>query len=250
MTTTAPPPPPSPLLSPGPPGPRHRFATTRWSVVLAAGGAGSAARAALGELCAGAWYPLYAFARRTGLPHEDAADAVQGFFADLLDKDWVKGADADRGRFRTFLKVAFRRHLGRLREAAGTLKRGGGVAVLPLAPADAAARYAREPAHDDTPEALLDRRWALDLLARVLDRLSAEHAADPRFPLLKPCLTGSAGRGYAAIGAELGLSEDAVKTAVRRLRVRYRELLRAEVAGTVAAPADVTDELNALRACL
>ena len=230
----------------------RRFATTRWSVVLAAGGAGSAARAALGELCAAAWYPLYAFARCTGLTHDDAADAVQAFFAELLDRGWVKDADAARGRFRTFLKVAFRRHLSRHREAAGALKRGGGTTPLTLTPPDAAARYAREPSHAETPEALYERRWALELLSRVLDRLAAEHAgpAARRFAVLQPCLTGSAGRTYAELGAELNLSEPAVKTAVHRLRNRYRELLKAEVAGTVATPGDVEDELNALRASL
>ncbi|NNJ26635.1 hypothetical protein LzC2_27240 [Planctomycetes bacterium LzC2] len=225
--------------------------------MLAAGGAGSAARDALGELCSGAWYPLYAYARHTGLKHEDAADAVQGFFAELLDRDWVKDADADRGRFRTFLKVAFRRHLGGLKEARGALKRGGGTAPLTLAPVDAAARYAREPAHAETPDALYERRWALELLARVLERLEEEHApphvdeaAAERFAVLKPCLTGSAGKSYVQIGEELNLSEAAVKTAVHRLRNRYRELLKAEVAGTVAVPGDVADELNALRASL
>ncbi|QDT14519.1 RNA polymerase sigma factor [Alienimonas californiensis] len=237
-------------VSPTPFSAPRQFATTRWSVVLAAGGVGSEARRALGELCEGAWYPLYAFARRTGLAHADAADAVQGFFAELLDRGWVKDADAARGRFRTFLKVAFRRHLGRLREATGALKRGGGVSTLTLAPPDAAARYAREPSHAETPEALYERRWALELLARVLDRLEEEHAGDGRFEVLKPCLTGSAGRSYAEIAAELNLSEAAVKTAVHRLRNRYRELLKAEVAGTVALPSDVADELNALRASL
>lgn len=239
-----------PSADAGRPEPPRRFATTRWSVVLAAGGAGSDARRALGELCEAAWYPLYAFARRSGLNHDDAADAVQGFFAELTARGWVRDADANRGRFRAFLKVAFRRHLGRLREAAGALKRGGGATPLTLTPPDAAARYAREPAHAETPEALYERRWALGLLARVLERLENEHAGDERFAVLQPCLTGSAGRTYAELAAELHLSEAAVKTAVHRLRNRYRELLKAEVAGTVAVPSDVADELNALRACL
>ena len=228
------------------------FATTRWSVVVAAGGRGSGARRALGTLCGGAWYPLYAFARRTGLPHDDAADAVQAFFTDLLEKGWVRDADAARGRFRTFLRVAFRGHLARRREAAGALKRGGAVRVTTLSPADAAARYAREPHHAETAEALFERRWALDLLERALARLEAEHAGDraARFAALKPCLTGSADAGYEGIGAGLGMTEDAVKQAVRRLRGRFRELLRAEVADTVASPAEVADELRALRASL
>ncbi|MEM9703660.1 MAG: sigma-70 family RNA polymerase sigma factor, partial [Planctomycetota bacterium] len=168
----------------------------------------------------------------------------------LLARDWVKDADADRGRFRTFLKVAFRRHLGRLREAGNALKRGGGTTPVTLAPTDAAARYAREPAHAETPDALYERRWALELLSRVLERLEEEHADDRRFPVLKPCLTGAAGRSYAEIAEELAMTEGAVKTVVHRLRNRYRELLKAEVAGTVAAPGDVADELNALRASL
>ena len=191
-----------------------------------------------------------------GLHHDDAADAVQAFFADLLEKGWVKDADADRGRFRTFLKVAFRRHLARRREADGALKRGGGRTPLPLAPAgfdgDAAARYAREPGHAETPEVLFERRWALELLDRVLARLEAEHAGDraARFAALKPCLSGSAGRSYAELGTELNLSEAAVKVAVHRLRGRFRDLLKAEVADTVAAPGDVADELRTLRASL
>ena len=204
------------------------------------------------SLCGGAWYPLYAFARRTGLNHDDAADAAQSFFADLLEKGWVRDADAAKGRFRTFLRVAFRRHLARRREAAGALKRGGGVSTLSLTPPDAAARYAREPAHAETAEALFERRWALDLLERALNRLEAEHGGEKaaRFAVLKPCLTGSAAAGYADLGATLGISEDAVKQAVRRLRGRFRELLRAEVADTVAAPGEVADELRALRANL
>ena len=239
------------------PGGSRTFATTRWSVVVAAGGGGSAARRALGTLCGQAWYPLYAFARRAGLTHDDAADAVQAFFADLLEKGWVKDADAARSRFRTFLRVAFRGHLARRREAAGALKRGGAVRTLSLTPAGmdgaaAAARYAREPHHTQTAEALFERRWALDLLDRALARLDAEHAGEKaaRFAALKPCLTGSADANYAVLGEELGMTGDAVKQAVRRLRGRFREVLRAEVADTVAAPGEVADELRALRASL
>ena len=183
---------------------------------------------------------------------------MQSFFADLIEKAWVRDADHAKGRFRTFLKVAFRRHLARRRAAAGALKRGGGRAVLTLTPPDAAARYAREPAHGETPEVLFDRRWAVDLLARVLDRLAAEHAADgtpagdrraARFAALVPHLTGP-GRPHAIVAAELGMTEAAAKVAAHRLRNRYRELLRAEVADTVATPADIADELAALRAGL
>ena len=238
--------------APGP-APRH-FATTRWSVVVAAGGAGSAARAALGTLCGGAWYPLYAFARRGGLGHDDAADAVQSFFATFLEKGWAADADSGRGRFRAFLKVAFRRHLTKLRDRAGTRKRGGSRHFLTLTPPDAAARYAREPSHDRTPEVLFERRWALGLLGRALDALAAEHAGDPdrarRFEALRPRLTGAGGTPYAELAAEWGTSEAAVKASAARLRARFAELLRAAVADTVASPAQIADELNALKAAL
>ena len=234
----------------------RRFATTRWSVVVAAGGDDSAARDALAELCGGYWYPLYAFARHGGRSHADAADLTQGFFAELLAKSWVKSADRDRGRFRTFLRTAFRRYLGHERDRDAALKRGGGaVGRLGFDPDFAAGdrRFARESTDGMTADALFERRWALSVLDRVLARLTEEHADGERrvrFEALRPRLTGTAAASYVDLAEQLGMTEGAVKVAVHRLRSRYRALLREEVAGTLADAGEVEDELRALKAAL
>jgi RNA polymerase sigma-70 factor (ECF subfamily) len=224
------------------------FRTTRWSVVLAAGTPDApGARAALETLCGAYWYPLYAYARRRGQDRESAADRVQSFFAELLEKNRVARANPDRGRFRAFLLVAFRRHLTREREHDRAQKRGGGRAPLPLDFETGERRYSREPGHDETPERLFDRRFALTLLERVLRAVRREMEAEGKgasFEALKPAI-GGAGElpPYAELAARLGLSEGGVKSAVRRLRTRYRERLRAEIAETVSSPAEVDAEI-------
>jgi RNA polymerase sigma-70 factor (ECF subfamily) len=228
----------------GPSGGPRRFATTRWSVVLATRDSDAAAsRAALSDLCAAYWYPLYADARRRGAVSADAADLVQGFFAALIEKDWAADADPDRGRFRTFLVVAFRRFVSHEREKAMAVKRGGG-AVLSLDVDAAESRLSSEPRHEATPERAFERRFALTLLARVSARVRAERPGDAD---LLP-FVGEPGeeRPYAEIAAARGSSEGAVKAAVHRLRAHWRDVLRAEVRETVAADSDVDDEIRHL----
>ena len=230
------------------------FTTTRWSVILAAGGSRSGeARAAWEELGLTYWYPLYAFARRQGCLRHDAEDAVQGFFAECLEKGRLAGADPKRGRFRTFLLVAFKRHLGHRREKETTWKRGGG-RVLSLDAAEAEQRYALEPVDRLSADLLYDRRWALTLLEQVLTKLRADEEKAGRgavYGTLKEALTSRGGEsGLAELGRRLGLSEGAVKVAVHRLRRRYRALLEQEIADTVADPAQIEEERRHLLAAL
>jgi len=228
----------------GAPAGRASFATTRWSVVVAAAESDpAAARAALSELCGAYWYPLYADARRRGAASADAADLVQGFFAELIEKDWVAVADPDRGRFRAFLLTAFRRHAGHERERARAAKRGGG-AVVSLDMTNAESLFSLEPADTRTPERAFERRYALTLLARVLGRVRVERPGDAD---LLPFVGGPGeARPYAEIAAARGATEGAVKVAVHRLRERWRDVLRDEVRATVADEADVDDEIRCL----
>jgi len=240
------------VTDPLPPPGGARFRTTRWSLVVAAGTAeGTEGRAALETLCAAAWFPLYAFARRGGSPPADAADLVQGFFADLLERQGIAAADPERGRFRTFLLAAFRHFASKERERARALKRGGG-RVLPLDFSDGESRYLAEPVDDRTPESLYERRWALALLDRVLEDLGAAYAGGraPLFEVLRPWLAGGDPPSHAEAAARLGLSGGAVKVALHRLRKRYRDLLRAAIAETVASPEEVEDEIRHLLGAL
>jgi RNA polymerase sigma-70 factor (ECF subfamily) len=222
-----------------------RFATTRWSIVVAAGGpTGPDARAALETLCGTYWYPLYAYARRRGQKRAEAEDLVQGFFAELLDRGSVASADPQRGRFRAFLLTAFQRFAVNEHERGAALKRGGGARTLSIDFDDGESRFASEPSHDLTPEREFERRFALALLARVVEFVRAERAEDAD---LLPYVGGSGDvRPYAEIAARRGTSEGAVKVAVHRLRARYRERLRAEIRETVAEDADVDDEIRHL----
>jgi DNA-directed RNA polymerase specialized sigma24 family protein len=232
-----------------------RFPTTRWSQVVAAGDrADPAAREALAELCSAYWYPLYAFVRRKGHPPDEAADLVQGTFLTLLDRDGLAAVAPERGRFRSFLMAACSHHLADCRDRDRAVKRGGGIIPISIDRALAEGRYSAEPVDELTPERLFDRRWATGLLDRTLSRLEAESIAAGKSALvthLLPTLTG--GRGevpFAAIAAELGMTEGAVKMAASRLRKRYGALLREEIARTVADPADVEAEVRALFAAL
>jgi RNA polymerase sigma-70 factor (ECF subfamily) len=230
-----------------------RFATTRWSLVCAAGREDTAARAALAALCETYWYPTYAFLRRRGCPREEAEDVTQAFFARLLERGWVRSADRDRGRFRTFLLTALTRFLAKERDKERTRKRGGDRTKLSLDFEAGETRYRLEPADEQTPDRLFERRWALTVLDRVLARLEQEHADDPsraaKFAALKPLMTAS-DAPYATVAETLGMSEGAVKVAVHRLRKRYKELLRDEVAQTVSDSAAVEQELRDLRMAL
>jgi RNA polymerase sigma-70 factor (ECF subfamily) len=231
------------------------FATTHWSVVLAAGqGASPDSRKALASLCETYWYPLYAFVRRQGYSADDAQDVTQDFFATLLEKQYLRVADSERGKFRSFLLTAFKHFLSKERAKAHAEKRGGGRKSLSLDFRNGESRYDREPAHAVTAETLYERRWALTLLDQVLGRLEAEYTGTGKqelFGRLKEFLIGERGaRTYAQVAADLGVSEGAVKVAVHRLRQRYRELIRAEIAQTLADPNEVEDELQQLFAAV
>jgi RNA polymerase sigma-70 factor (ECF subfamily) len=232
-----------------------RFASTRWSVVAAAGEKESPeGRAALAVLCQAYWYPLYAYARRRLARADDAHDLTQEFLARLLEKDYLQAADPRRGKFRSFLLTAFQRFLAKEHARAAAQKRGGHRRPLSLDFQDGERRYRHEPEDPATPETLYERRWALTLLAQALARLRQEFTSagkEQLFEALKGTLTGDGtGEPYARIGRELSLSETAVKTAAHRLRRRYQELLRAEVAQTVASPEEVEDELRDLFAAV
>jgi len=231
------------------------FATTHWSIVLAAGRRGSPeSRRALATLCEAYWYPLYAYVRRRGHAAADAQDLTQAFFATLLEKEYVRAADRERGRFRSFLLTALKRFLAKEWHHAHAQKRGGSRGPVSLDVRSGEARYSLEPSHEWTPERVYERRWALTLLDQVMTRLRQHYVAEGRdqlFDHLKVLLTGETGAPpYSQIAVELGMTEGAVKVAVHRLRRRYRSLLRLEIAQTVADPREVDDELGLLLAAL
>ncbi len=233
----------------------RRFATTRWSLVAAAGQSGSdEAQQALATLCEVYWYPLYAYARQRLPSVHDAQDQTQAFFAELLQKDYLQAADPRRGRFRAFLLTAFKHFLSRQRERDQAQKRGGGTRRLSLDFRGGERRFGLEPADHATPETAFERRWALAILEQALRRLRQEFTDSGKAPLyeaLKGALEGDGPQeSYARIGQELSISEAAVKVAVYRLRRRYQELLRAEIAETVASPEEIEDELRDLFAAV
>ena len=235
--------------------PEPAFVTTHWSVVLTAGRSDTTrARSALARLCQVYWYPLYAYVRRLGHSPHDAQDLTQEFFARLLGKNFLAGADESRGRFRSFLLAALKHFLANEWDKASAKKRGGGQIPISINLDETETSYGFEPADHTTAEKIFERRWALTLLAQVLRRLREEHVRDGReklFEELKPTLTeASRSVRYAEIAVRLGTSEGAVKVAVHRLRQRYREVLRAEIADTVASPGEVEDELRKLFAAL
>jgi len=227
------------------------FATTRWTVVLAAGDRSSpSADVALEELCRTYWYPLYAYVRRQGHSREDAQDLTQEFFARLLEKNFLAGADSSRGRFRAFLLAALKHFLANEWDRAHCQKRGGGAALLSLDWQDADTRYQVDPADHLSPDKLYDRAWALTLLEQVVARLRTENIAEGRggqFEMLKFYLmVGKNDIPHAEAAAALLMSEGAVRVAVHRLRRRYRELLKQEIAQTLTDPAQAADEMRAL----
>lgn len=223
-------------------------------MVLDAGRGDAAGRAALEELCGAYWYPLYALARRRGLDANAAEDAVQGLFADLLERGDVERADPERGRFRAFLAVAFRNHLANVRDRERALKRGGGRTPVSLDAAAAEVRYAEASGRALDPEALFDRAWALTLIEGALARLRADYASrgkEALFDALRPTLVEfDPAESRAALAARLELSEGACKVAIHRLRGRYREALLAAVRDTVSEESEVEAELGRLFAAL
>jgi RNA polymerase sigma factor (sigma-70 family) len=227
------------------------FTTTCWSQVLrASDGASAEGQAALERLCRAYWYPLYAYVRRQGRGVEEAQDLTQEFFARLLQKAYLCHADPARGRFRTFLLTALKRFLVNDWEKGRAARRGNGQAVIAWNPLETETRFLAEPADAATPETAFEKHWAVTLLEQVLARLREEFTARGKaaqFERLKTLLWGEKGSPpYPVVAAELGLTVGALKVAVHRLRQRYRELLRAEVAQTVASPEEVDDELRRL----
>lgn len=230
---------------------RDVFATTRWTAVLQAGRHDTThARQALAELCQTYWWPLYAYVRRSGHSAADAEDLTQGYFARLLKLDSLAAVHREKGRFRSFLLAGLNHFLADEWDRASAQKRDLRRTV-PLDADSAETRYRREPADTATPERLFERQWALTLLETVVQRLHREHAAAGKGPLflaLRFAITGDRHTlPYADLAARLGLSDAAVRVAVHRLRQRYRQLLREEIAHTVADAADIEEELRHLR---
>lgn len=230
------------------------FATTHWSVVLAAGRVDAPqAEVALEKLCQVYWFPLYAYVRRRGSSPPDAEDLTQMFFAWLIERNWVGQADQQRGRFRSFLLTSFNRFLTNEWDKAMAQKRGGG-RIVSLEFDRAESICNQEPVEHFTPEQSFEWRWALTLLEQVMNRLCAEYAGDNKsglFELLKPCLLGErTAQPYATLASKLAMTEGSVKVAVHRLRQRYRQLLRDEIANTVAQPEEIDEEMRHLFAIL
>lgn len=230
------------------------FRTTRWSVVLDAQGraSGEAVRS-LETLCRQYWPPLYAYARHRGVSPHDAEDLTQEFFARLLEKEWLAAVKRECGRFRSFLLMAFKRFMANSWDRSQARKRGGGCEVISLNVDTAEGRVAANAASVPA-ETLYEKRWALTLLESVMRRLKAEHEAAGKvaeYDLLKPCLTADRGGiGYGELAQALGMEPASARSAVHRLRKRFREVFREEVAETVADPADVDEEMRAVIAAL
>jgi RNA polymerase sigma-70 factor (ECF subfamily) len=205
---------------------------------------------ALEWLCRTYWYPLYSYARRAGHSPPDAEDLTQGFFARLLEKDYLKAAARDKGRFRTFLLVALKRYLANEWDRQHAQKRGGFAPVVPIDQRLAESRFASEPAHNLPADLLFDRQWAMTLLERSMTQLQQQYVASGRtqlFECLRSCLAkDESALPYADIAGRLKLSEAAVKMAVHRLRSRYREILQHEIAQTVSTPEEIEDEIRHL----
>jgi RNA polymerase sigma factor (sigma-70 family) len=227
------------------------FATTHWTVVLEAGRRHTPqSDHALEELCRAYWFPLYAYVRRRGHTKEDAEDLTQAFFARFLEKNYLEGLSAERGRFRAFLLASLKHFLANEWDKAQRQKRGGGAAHLSLDWRTADTQFQLTSAAEPSPDLAFDREWAVALLARVVERLREECAAAGKaeqFEQLKPFLTvGKGAMPHAEAARALGMDEGAVRLAVHRLRKRYRQLLRDEIAQTLADPAQVEEEMRGL----
>jgi DNA-directed RNA polymerase specialized sigma24 family protein len=227
------------------------FATTHWTVVLAAGKRHTPqSDGALELLCKTYWFPLYAYVRRRGHSKQDAEDSVQAFFARFLAKNYLDGLSAERGRFRAFLLASLKNFLANEWKASQRLKRGGGETNLSLDWETADTKFQVAATSEPSPDKAFDREWAVALLAKVIERLQSESVADGKgrlFEHLKVFLAAGKGESaHADVAAALGMEEGAVRVAVHRLRKRYRALLRDEIANTLSDPAMVDEEMRAL----
>lgn len=230
---------------------QSRFVTTSWTQVLAAREAPSSeSRQALEGLCKAYWYPLYAFVRRQGNGPEESRDLTQAYFAQLLEKDYLEDFDPSLGRFRVFLKASVKNFLSKERDKAHASKRGGSASILSLSADEVEGRYRYEPVEQLTPEEIFERRWALTLLERVMEKMKAEMAGAGRgeeFEKLKGFLTGEGPKvPYRQVAVELRTTEEAVKTSVHRLRQTFGTLLRQEIGETVSKPEEIDDEVRHL----
>jgi RNA polymerase sigma-70 factor (ECF subfamily) len=233
----------------------ERFMTTRWSVVLAAGRTSQpAAREAMATLCGLYWQPLYAFIRRRGSSPEEAEDMVQAFLAHVIEKGSLRHVDPGKGKFRSFLLASLKNFLSDQRSKEAALKRGGGVAPVSLDAEEAEGRYRLEPADEATPERIFERQWALAVIEQAMARLRKRYAdsgKENHFEEMKIFLSGEKRPvPYAVVAGRLGITELAVKVAVHRLRKRFRDALREEIAQTVATSDEIDTELQALYAAL
>lgn len=227
------------------------FRTTHWSIVLAAGDSTSPkATAALEKLCRTYWYPLYVYVRRRGYGEHDAQDLAQGYFAQLLRRNAFREVTPGPSRFRSFLLTAMKNFLADEHARATALKRGGGQALISFDAHEAEQRYQLEPVDGETPERLFDQRWAVTLLNTSLLRLEQDFSATGRTPLFKALagyiIEGKGAHTYAEIAIELSMTEEAVKKSAQRLRRRFQEIIREEIARTVASSTEVEEELNYL----
>jgi len=235
---------------------RDRFNTTHWSIVLACSGENDTdqAREALAKLFQTYWYPLYAYTRRRGYGEQDAEDLVQAFCVHLQEKHALAKADPQRGKFRTFLLSSLQNFLANEKARAHAQKRGGGREMIFLDAEDARSRYRLEPAHELTPEAIFEMRWAHAVLEETLAGLRADFIARGKkrlFDGLASFLTfDEPGDSYQQAATRLGLPLSAIKTTVHRLRQDYRTKLREEIGRTVSAPDEIEDELRYLRKVL
>lgn len=233
-----------------------QFPTTRWTLVVAAGDPQRKdARSALVSLCENYWYPLYAYLRRRGYAPDQAQDLTQEFFMRVLEGRYLDRADPEKGRFRSFILTSLKFFAADEQDRQRAQKRGGGAVVsFELSSGESGEeRYQREPGHDETPERIFERRWALSMLERVMERLRDEfvqHGRPENFERMKVFLLGQSEAPYADLAREMKTSEGALKVAIHRLRKRYRELFRQEIADTVADPAEVESELRYLAAVL
>ena len=220
------------------------FEPTQWTLILhAADGPPSGSRESLEHLCHAYWKPLFGYVRSQGASNEDAEDIVQSFFRHLIESRLHQRATPERGRFRTFLLMALRQFVSRQQRDAGALKRGGGASHMNLEEAGAG-----NLAVDTTPDHLFDKKWALNVLEQALLRLEHEQQHSERFALFKPLLLDDE-RGAAmlqGIAARQGMTDGAVRSALSRLRARYRELIREEVRRLVEEPSEVDDEIRHL----
>lgn len=225
------------------------FKPTRWSLVIQSQGQGEQAKRALEELCAAYWFPLYAWSRCCGAAPSDAEDYVQGFFVQVLQKQLFAAANPDLGKLRTFMLTAFRRHVNDEQRKESRQKRGGGQ-IVSFDAAEAEAWYEVEQIEGESADHMFDRQWALTLLDQAMARLEQQAASKGKraeFTAMRPFLTTEAdAASYEKSGYELGMSANAFKVAVHRLRGRFREALRSEVAETQPASGSVDEEMGYL----